>query len=163
MRAEEIIAKENSIFVPEYSIKLPVQKRPFNIIAPQKVILEGVCLEYRLDKIIPDVFAKTLVGELLIEIRVTHAVEQSKLDLIKQKDLRAIEVDLSDLYAKGYDDEVLRERLIEQHVRKKWLSSPKINGVTEDSLITDIYRTCSWMPCDYSTVLCPDIKGGVGG
>ena len=146
IRAKEIIAETKSIFVPEHSIKLPGRTKPFEIISPQKVTLDEVWLEKRLDKIIPDVFAKTHDKELLIEIRVSHAVEQTKIDLLKRMNLRAIEVDLSDFIAKGYDDEVLRERLIEQHERKKWLSSPKFNSIKEDVLMTTIHRVCSWVP-----------------
>lgn len=148
MRAKEIIAETKTIFVPGHSIKLPCcmrWKREFDIITPQRVSLDDVWLEKRLDNIIPDVFAKTQSygRELLIEIRVSHAVEESKLAFIKSKNLSAIEVDLSDLHTKGYDDEVLRERIIENDVRKKWLYSPKIDSVREDVLMTAIYRTCS--------------------
>lgn len=147
MRAKEIIDETKSIFVPGYSIQLPcrMRKREFNIITPQKVTLDSVWLEKHLDNIIPDVFAKTKAHgrELLVEIRVSHAVDQSKLDRIKSMNCSAIEVDLSDLHAKGYDDEVLRKRLIEQDDRKKWLHSPKINGIKDDVIMTALYETCS--------------------
>lgn len=163
MRAKEIIAEAKSIFIPGHSIKLPCRHRglEFDIIAPQKVMLDEVLLEHRLDNIIPDVVAKALGRDLLIEIRVSHAVEESKIYLIKQMNLSAIEVDLSDLHAKEYDDEVLRERLIEQHVRKKWLHSPKIDGVREDVLMTTIYQTCSLKSFrdPWVSFVCPD-KGG---
>lgn len=94
---------------------------------------------------------------MLIEIRVSHAVEESKLNLIKNMNLSAIEVDLSDLHAKGYDDDVLRERLIEQDDRKKWLHSPKIDGIREDALMTTIYRNCSLRTVseEYLSLVCP--------
>jgi len=140
MRAKEIIAEEKQIFIPGYSVKLPGRKKPFNIITSRKIILEDVWIEKRLDKIIPDVFAKALGRELLIEIRVSHAVESSKLDLIKEMNLSVIEVNLSDLPATRYDDEVLRKRLFEQHARKKWLHSPRF--MAEDDLMSRIRKTC---------------------
>lgn len=162
MRAKEIIAEAKSIFVPGHSIKLPCfRRKEFDIITPQEVKLDDVRLEPRLDNIIPDIVAKARGRELIIEIRVSHAVEESKLELIKSKNLSAIEVDLSDLHAKGYDDEVLRERLIEKDVRKKWLYSPKINSVREDDLMTTIYRTCSLKSFrdPWFSFVCP-AKGG---
>ena len=164
MRAKDIIAEAKSIFVPEHSIIIPARQSAFNIIKSQKVMLSEVWLEKRLDRIIPDVLARTSGIELLIEIRVSHAVEESKLDLIKSMNLRAIEVNLSDFHAKGYNDDILRERLIEQHVCKKWLSSPKINHVIENDLIATIFENCAQLPVTFISrrdeeVLCPAIRG----
>ena len=140
MRAKEIIAEEKHIFIPEHSVKLPGRRKPFNIINSRKIILDDVWIEKRIDKIIPDVFAKASGRELLIEIRVSHAVEASKLDLIKKMNISAIEVNLSDLHAGKYDDEILRTRLFEKHDRKKWLYSPLFT--TGEELMTKIRQTC---------------------
>jgi hypothetical protein len=82
--------------------------------------LERVELEKRLNNIIPDVIAYVNGEPLLIEIAVTHFVDEDKEQKINTLNYPTIEIDLSDIH-RDLDYEVVRKLVVTSIENKKWL------------------------------------------
>jgi hypothetical protein len=82
--------------------------------------LERVELEKRLNNIIPDVIAYVNGEPLLIEIAVTHFVDEDKEQKINTLNYPTIEIDLSDIN-RDLDYEVVRKLVVTSIENKKWL------------------------------------------
>lgn len=86
-----------------------------------EVRLEVGCGDY-----VPDILAKDEFGELLIEIRVSHAVDELKRRRIQSEGRRLIEIDLSRLDPVIVSDEdLLLHAVLEDPARRAWLSCPE--------------------------------------
>ena len=66
------------------------------------------------------------VHDLLIEILVTHEVDEQKKGDIKALNMSCIEIDLSDLIDTDYTRESIRNRLLNKHKDRVWLNCPKL-------------------------------------
>lgn len=66
------------------------------------------------------------VHDLLIEIFVTHEVDEQKKKDIKALNLSCIEIDLSDLIDTEYTSEIIRNRLLNTYNDRVWLNSPEL-------------------------------------
>lgn len=114
--AKEILAKYLKIKVPS-----PLPKK----YKDTYISFDKVELEKRLGNIIPDVLLYK--GQppneslLLVEIKVTHAVDDIKLNKLKEAGLSAIEIDLSDIDFQKYDKESIEDLIIHKVNKKCWL------------------------------------------
>jgi hypothetical protein len=68
-----------------------------NVFDKHQIRLDSVDLEIWMDGIRPDVVAKHGERELAIEIMVTHACEEPKIDIIRSRQINCIEIDMSDV------------------------------------------------------------------
>ncbi|MXW11495.1 MAG: hypothetical protein F4X84_03555 [Synechococcus sp. SB0662_bin_45] len=90
LAAKDVLARRREIVVPVVEVKFPYDKfvnynfsHKIVLIAPeQHYQLDSVELEHRMSEIISDVLAKVAERSLLIEIRVTHKVDERKLEKI---------------------------------------------------------------------------------
>lgn len=94
------------------------------IVKPSYIKINKVFLENRSDDIIPDVIIESQNKRLLIEIGVTHFLNESKIAKIRKQNLPAIEIDLSSLKS-SYDEETLKEVVIDGHYFKTWIHNPR--------------------------------------
>ena len=141
--AKEIIEEQKQVIFPPYSIdfretdvykSLSSYEREFFcrdipplIYQKEKIVhFDSVTLEKKLSSIVPDIIAVDNEQQYLIEIAVTHFVDEEKKARIIELDLPMIEIDLSDLAMFKIDKAKLKETIIENIQNKKWISNPKI-------------------------------------
>ena len=130
LAAKEILSRKRNMKLPEVASEAIATdsaginhsaKRSF----PSAVVnFTEVYEEVRLGQIIPDLVAIAGGRRLLIEVAVTHFVDENKLALIKEMGVAAIEVDLSNL-SLAWDWDSLEDALLRQTNNKTWLSNPK--------------------------------------
>ena len=103
-----------------------------SIIDEAKVPIDEVKLESRLGFIVPDIIIVSSNKSLIIEIRVTHGVDDKKAFKIRQLNLPAIEVFAGQLIKRMYseakyflNDNEYKRILIEESVCKRWVNNPK--------------------------------------
>ena len=74
----------------------------------------------------PDVSARDEVGELLIEIRVTHAVDDRKAARVQAQGRRMVEIDLSQLHRNvPHDQSAFEQAVLFDPVNRSWISCPE--------------------------------------
>lgn len=83
-----------------------------------------VILEKRISDIIPDIILVQGEQRVLVEIAVTHFIDEEKQEKIEKLGLPVLEVDLSDLKAEELNREKLRERLLNTSESKRWAFLP---------------------------------------
>ena len=126
--AKEILAKHLKIKVPS---PLPKKYRDTYI------SFDKVELEKKLGDIIPDVLLYK--GQppnenlLLVEVKVTHAVDDIKLNKLKEAELSAIEIDLSDIDFENFDKESIEDQIIHKVNKKCWLYNKMIKENEPDN------------------------------
>ena len=122
--AKLIISTEKRLWIPSSEICLPDAKAFMR----KEVKLErggtqkvtSVELEKRIQDIIPDLIV-TIGGEtIVVEIFVTHQVDEQKKLIIKQMGLSCIEIDLSQYKNKTIDYETLERLLLNENNLTTW-------------------------------------------
>lgn len=91
----------------------------------QKVTIDEVRAEKRLGRIVPDLYAVVKGYPLLIEIAVTHLVDEEKRRWVVANDCAMIEIDLTDIERAASMEEV-REAVVESTWRKDWIHHPSM-------------------------------------
>lgn len=134
--AKDIILKEKNILLPEYDT--------FNYrIVDQKVYqCETVYLEKKIGSFVPDVIINTLDRKkILVEIKVTHGIDEFKLDKIKTANISTVEIDLSTTNL-DITEENLRKAILEESKLKNWVYHKEGNELNlkiyENSIIKPI-------------------------
>lgn len=91
----------------------------------EMVDLQDARLEPSFGQFRPDIIARDEQGELLIEIKVSHAVDGTKAALVRQRGLRMIEIDLSNM-AKDtpFDTESFKNQVLFLETNRTWISNP---------------------------------------
>lgn len=91
------------------------------------VTIKHVLLEHRTGDIIPDIILETEVGPLLVEVAVTHFIDDVKLEKIKRLGISTVEIDLSKA-SRDMSGEALADLLIHQTDRKQWTYNPRLDA-----------------------------------
>ena len=74
----------------------------------------------------PDVYARDDVGELLIEICVTHAVDDRKAARVQAQGRRMVEIDLSQLHRNTpHDQNAFEQAVLFDPANRAWVSCPE--------------------------------------
>lgn len=90
------------------------------------VELFDVEMERSLDGYRPDVVAHDAVGELLIEVRVTHAVSDLKAARVRAQGRRMVEIDLSQLHRDTpHDVKAFEHAVLDDIANRSWISCPE--------------------------------------
>lgn len=90
-----------------------------------RVPLVTAYLERARGDYIPDVTARDAQGELLIEIRVSHAVDDLKRHRVQSEGVRMMEIDLSRLtLAQALEPLVFEREVLENPANRSWISCP---------------------------------------
>lgn len=111
LRAKQVIAERMQLLLPGWAGRAPDMPNPPTardidgqlhqgqaVELPQRrVELKSVALERPMQGFVPDVLAQDEEGELLVEIRVTHAVDEPKAGRVQAGAWRMVEIDLSGL------------------------------------------------------------------
>ncbi len=148
--AKDILAEEKRLLLPDLrvhsdlDIAIPGTCLESKVIVPpwKRICFEGVLLEERLGRIKPDLIMKKGQRELLVEIRVTHGIDDQKRAWLYEHGLSTIEFDLSKTN-RFVGRQALRRVLIETYGkrglgRSTWVYHP-LRETTEAEL-TDAYK-----------------------
>lgn len=123
--AQQIIQEEKRIMLPPY------KGRHYKL-SKQLIQFDEVFLEQRIPihdtYIQPDCIGRISrngqAHDLLIEILVTHEVDERKKNDIKELKLACIEIDLSDLIDTDYTSEIIKKRIMNNCNDRIWLNNP---------------------------------------
>jgi hypothetical protein len=117
LKAKEIIEEAKYIVVPEVIARYDKITRK---ISPSKEIhFDQVALEYRLGSIVPDILAHKNGKQLMIEITVTHRINDIKLEKIKKLGISTLEIDLSNI--DFFNHEQLQYEVLSGINCKRWI------------------------------------------
>lgn len=142
LKAKEILEMERQIRLPSLEIKVTESLSngdtltESSVLPSQLVLLDNVVLEKRLGQIRPDVLATTIgtetwqSGPILIEITVTNAIRNERLERIRQQGIPAIEIDISRMGGVVTEDE-FRNLVVREVAGKNWLYHPWIEQETD--------------------------------
>lgn len=153
--AKEIIEEEGKICLPPLTVrfnespKIDIDRDYYDEL-PQEIVYkeskiincDNVTLEKKISDIIPDVIIETSGKQCLVEIAVTHFIDEEKNRKIKQLGLPVVEVDLSSVYESEITREEIRKILIDRPEFKTWIYNPKKKEAIRwaGSRYTEIYR-----------------------
>ena len=137
--AKEIIAREKKVFLPsiefsrpnfsdrgwelEVAAMLPLSK----VVSPARQwTCDAVDVERSESGYIPDIRVMIQGKPCLIEIAVTHFVDEEKKEKIIDSKLPLIEIDLSALQYEDIDPDTLRHLLTETSENRVWIYNPRL-------------------------------------
>ena len=137
MLAKEIIESSKKLRFPGISIKkddycndiedFRVQAEIPSSIEYRKasvVNCDSVSLEKKISSIVPDIMVTTKARKCLIEVAVTHFVDEQKEQKIKEIGLPLFEIDLSNLYNSEFSREELAEEVLFNPSNRTWIFNP---------------------------------------
>lgn len=139
LRAKQVIVERAEILLPAWDGDLLDMPNPPRARDEAGSLHEGRKVDYpavrsalqdleterRFGSYQPDVVAWDGVGELLIEIRVTHAVDDPKAARVKEHGRRMVEIDLSHLHRDTpHDPEAFDEAVLFDVSNRQWISCP---------------------------------------
>ena len=125
--AKEILSKANRIMLPAVYIQFPNSPKASELYCESKEIeVERVELEQRFRDVIPDVVIYAGGKQLFLEVYVTHAIDDVKLEKLKKSDISTIEIDLSKI-DHSISLEELQRILLNDSKEKKWVYNSVAN------------------------------------
>ena len=139
LMAKEIIEQEKKIKLPPIFVKLHdiaselgdydgyTLPDEVEAIAGTIVDCDRVIVEKRLSSIVPDLIIETHGKQLLVEIAVTHFVDEEKQVRVRQLGIPMIEINLRSLVNEQCSRSDLKKILINQPDCKCWIYTPKEN------------------------------------
>ena len=125
--AQQIIQEEKQVMLPSFNGRATNSSN--SLIKFDEVFLEKripINDSYIQADCIGRITKNEEVHDLLIEILVTHEVDEQKKEDIKALNMSCIEIDLSDLIDTDYTRESIRNRLLNKHKDRVWLNCPKL-------------------------------------
>ena len=138
MLAKEIIESSKKLRFPGISIKkddycndiedIRVQAKIPPSIGYRKssvVNCDSVSLEKKISSIVPDIMVTAKGRKCLIEVAVTHFVDEEKERKIKEIGLPLFEIDLSNLYNSEFSREELAEEVLFNPSNRTWIFNPR--------------------------------------
>lgn len=143
--AKEIISNEKCFVIPPISYNFNSNNK-FIDIPKKKIPIDRVELEAKTGDIIPDIILYSGTQILLVEIYVTHKIDEEKLNKIKLLGLSTIEIDLSHIDREiSYED--LRNILINSCSEKQWIFNKFLNNS-----IKTLYKISKVYPVEYREI-----------
>ena len=91
---------------------------------PSMATCDSVSLETKLSNIVPDIIISAKGRSCLVEIAVTHFVDEEKERRIKEIGLPLFEIDLSELYNTEFSREDLAEAVLRNPGNRTWIFNP---------------------------------------
>ncbi len=105
---------------------------------PVKYKIDSVQLECKVDEIIPDIIVICDGRPFIVEIYVTHAVDEIKKQKIQNLRISTIEIDLSKYPRDNLNKETLKQVLLSSE-NYSWIYDSDIDFVNEKKLIIEQY------------------------
>ena len=148
LAAKDILAKRKEIVLPEVALKASYGF-PRTVVAPQRrYAIESAEVERKTGSIIPDVIVEVSGRQLLVEVTVTHGVDEAKLAKIRELGLSCLEIDLSDA-PRGLGRDALETIVVDGSAQKRWLHNVRANEarnrmLSEATLLPSVERGLAW-------------------
>ena len=131
LMSKKIFEKHKRIKVPEVEILIGKNYfKHYTLYYENYVNFDLVTTEKKLENIVPDIILEVNGKKLLVEIAVTHFIDDSKNKKIHPHKFSTIEIDLSK-EKRDINEEYLTEILIDKLDNKKWIYNAKWNLITE--------------------------------
>ena len=124
LAAKDIISEHRQICLPALFLNIVGSGKRVLIEEAQIIQVSEVVLEKKINDIIPDILLITDVGKLILEIYVTHEIDDEKKKNIKRLNIPTLEIDLSKL-DRNITREELTEALIKETENKNWIYNGK--------------------------------------
>ncbi len=119
--AKDIISKAGSFVVPAVYVRFDYTYKKDELVSDaMEIPVDRVELERRFDDIVPDIIIYAGEKELLLKISASHKVDEAKKIKIKEMNISAIEIDLSQM-KEPLSLERLSEILLLNSDKKKWI------------------------------------------
>lgn len=158
LEAKRILAERREIWLPEVTVSIGSYGRCIEISPERAFALDEVQAECRTGDVVPDIMARCGEIQLMIEITVTHGVDEAKFRKIRQFGISTIEIDLSSV-CRAFSAEDLCDAVIRQTANKQWVFNAKSDAwrwrwrQTMEKLGTDGLRV-------YGCPLLPQVSRG---
>lgn len=125
LASKQILMECREIAIPGVTIELTT--RHWMLITGARTIpLEAVHEEHRTEDIVPDILAYSGGTPLMIEINVTHGVDEAKLAKIRRLGISAIEIDLfPPVICRTFSHDELLDAVVRQTYNKTWIHNVK--------------------------------------
>lgn len=131
LAAKHILEKAKGMVIPPIYVHFPLSKKDAVLIQEATTIsFNRVILEQSFESFVPDVIAyqknKDTGNEtpLLVEIFVSHRVDDKKLQKVKEQKISTLEIDLSDT-DRAVQMQELENILLHDTTKKKWIFNAK--------------------------------------
>jgi len=131
--AKEIIEECGEFMVPSIEFQIGEDRKPYVFYNETKLKFEKIKVEKKLGDIVPDLIGYVNGRPLLIEIAVTHFIDNNKYKKIKDQKISTIEIDLSE-YKDGITREELKNLLINKSDKKTWIFNNKLRLIKKTIL-----------------------------
>lgn len=118
LKAKEIIQEAGCIILPE--VKAMYEGREKLIPPARTCSFDEVHLEHRLHEMIPDILDVFRQQPIILEIKVTHGIDDLKREKIRSLGISALEIDLSKMDS-AFDPDALREQIVDHPENKTWI------------------------------------------
>lgn len=128
LAAKEILSRHKSMWVPSVLAFFGKNRSDFELQKERLIEFESVLLEKRIDNIVPDLIIEFEGKQIIIEIAVTHRVDDEKLKKIKKLNISVIEIDLSK-FDKQLTFENFKNSLRSSLDQKKWLFHLQVDAL----------------------------------
>lgn len=118
--AKEAIQRSKEFRVQATEVAFDSYKKPWELAESRIYPINGVRLEMKMGTIIPDIVLSIQSHQLLLEVKVTHAVDHHKLQRIQALGISAIEIDLTDV-SSATTIAAVAEAVVHGIDNKRWL------------------------------------------
>ena len=125
LASKQMLSERREIRLPAVEIKFNTYRDPMLVAPEQNYQLDEVREEYHTGTVVPDILAFVGGTPLMIEIKVTHAVDEAKLAKIRDLGISVLEIDLSGT-CRDFSPEQLAKSLVEETSNKKWLFNTRV-------------------------------------
>lgn len=104
-----------------------IYRKKINLVNRFLLEFDRIELEYRIDDIVPDIIVYKNNASLMIEIAVTHFIDEEKKEKIKRLGISTIEINLNieDIDYANFDKSNIEEIIINDIRNKKWIHNKK--------------------------------------
>lgn len=147
--AKQILSENKLIILPKLYLSFSHNRADLKVFDEKRLDIDFVELEVREDGFIPDVIIHAGQHRLLVEIYVTHKVDRKKKQLLQERKLSCIEINLSNV-PRDLDIKTLTELIVYRTDNKQWLYSNKETKLREKLESIAVEKYVQWSKNKYS-------------
>jgi len=134
LAAKDILTATDQIFLPEVIVEFSSGFRKIELAESKAYQIDSVLVEKKIGNIIPDLILDIDGHQLLVEVFVTHGVDEEKLRRIRELGISAIEIDLSSV-PRDLPMRVLSDLIVSGLENKKWLNNERVNSTYSELML----------------------------
>lgn len=120
LAAKDILARLRLIRLPAVHVQFRSHRSAIEIAPPRLYHIDAVRIERRRDGLIPDVIARIHNRDLVVEVYVTHRVDNAKRQRLRHLGISAVEIDLSDA-PRDMPMDAITELVVNGVDNKRWI------------------------------------------